>query len=142
MGFDCMLKIYPILLTGILLLMTIIAFAKNNPTPLDNALLTVKDLNQITAGTASLLSNNAQLTVFAIDASTKITTITLTSATNSANVAVSIAPDVLKTSRIAVGQTVRVVIQDAGTVLFLDKKAIAFIPNELGKNLFYSFPRD
>jgi hypothetical protein len=104
--------------------------------------ISAKNLSQIASGSTAVLTGTSQLTVAAIQVSGDVASVTLRAAADSAEVVVTIGADVLRASKIVLGETLQVVSKGTGSLLVGAGQVIAFIPNELGKAMLYSFPRD
>jgi hypothetical protein len=90
------------------------------------------------AAPAMLLSGGVMLTVVAVEASATGTVWLLERASDGARVSVTLAASAAGGLSLAAGTAVTVSAIGAGWVLSAAGKAIAFIPNELGKALLYN----
>jgi hypothetical protein len=132
-----------VLLSFIFIILTPVALADDRQgSPGGSSDISAKSLSQIASGSAAVLTGTSQLTVAVIQVSGDVASVTLRAAADSAEVVVTIGADVLRASKIVVGETLKVVSKGTGSLLVAAGQVIAFIPNELGKAMLYSFPRD
>jgi hypothetical protein len=90
------------------------------------------------AAPVALLSAGAALTVVAVEATSEGTLWVLERASDGARASVLISGQVAGGLSLAAGSAVLVTAMSTGWVLSAAGKAIAFIPNELGKALLYN----
>ncbi|MFU8798178.1 MAG: hypothetical protein ACNA7Y_05745 [Gammaproteobacteria bacterium] len=124
------------------LLATPIATADDNQVLGESTDLSAKSLSQIVSGNATLLERSDPLTIASSKTVGNTVEVTLKAAEESTTVTIKLAANTFKKSGIIAGEILKVIPKGAGSLLMASGKAIAFIPNELGKTLIFSFPRD
>lgn len=91
----------------------------------------------IVAGAMSTVVGSGVLIVESVKAVGEGTIIVLKGASDAARVSIRISGDVLQGASVVVGASVTQVATASGNLLILSGKAIAFIPNEVGKALLH-----
>lgn len=90
------------------------------------------------AAPAVLLSGGAALTVVAVGAASEGTVWVLERASDGAQASITLSGQLVGGASLAVGTVVAVTAISTGWVLSAAGKAIAFVPNEVGKALLYN----
>ncbi|MBB4013743.1 hypothetical protein [Niveibacterium umoris] len=89
----------------------------------------------VVGGTAEALSAGGELSVVAVEHGSEATVLVLRNISSGVEVSVKVAGQAAGGMSVAVGTTVQVIGEAAGYVLTSAGKAIAFVPNEIGKSL-------
>jgi hypothetical protein len=88
-------------------------------------------------GVSSLILAGGELIVEGVSTIGSKTVLALKHAANGALVSVEVTTNIAGAASLAVGTTVNVITEAAGSMLVASGRAIAFIPNEVGKSLLF-----
>ncbi|MCX9156252.1 hypothetical protein OPU71_08975 [Niveibacterium sp. 24ML] len=89
----------------------------------------------VLGGTAEALSSGAELSVVAVEHGSEASVLVLQNIGNGLEVSVKLTGQAAGGASVAVGSTVQVLTEAAGYLLTSGGKAIAYVPNEIGKSL-------